>query len=229
MVQCTMYYIECNTLYKLTGGVTFMADYPDWVLKHKKKGTYVNCVKGKYYLYAAHSERIPGTDKVRRVSDGYIGRITEKDGLIPSRDKVEGDVVVYEYGLCAALLHLCEDITRGFRREFRASADRVIVSGLLLAAYGASDAETYEWSYLSVKFPGIDMEKEPTGKQRTAIERCFRMASDALRKRFGDDTEEAVFRLQRIYKVKANGRFYNGKIGACAKEWLESRKIEWSY
>ena len=33
-----------------------MADYPDWVLKLKVKGTYVNCVKGKYYLYAAHSE-----------------------------------------------------------------------------------------------------------------------------------------------------------------------------
>ena len=51
-----------------------MADYPDWVLKHKKPGTYINVVKGKYYLYAAHSERIKGTDKVRRVSDGYLGR-----------------------------------------------------------------------------------------------------------------------------------------------------------
>ena len=44
--------------------------YPDWVLKHKIKGTYINCVGDKYYLYAAHSERILGTKKVKRVSDG---------------------------------------------------------------------------------------------------------------------------------------------------------------
>ncbi|MBO6215432.1 MAG: hypothetical protein J6N76_07840, partial [Lachnospiraceae bacterium] len=61
------------------------ADYPEWVMKYKKKGTYINKVGDKYYLYAAHSERIKGTNKVRRVSDGYLGRITEKDGLIPAK------------------------------------------------------------------------------------------------------------------------------------------------
>ena len=55
--------------------------YPEWVLKHKKKGTYVNCVKGRYYLYAAHSERIHGTKKVKRIFDGYLGRITDRMGL----------------------------------------------------------------------------------------------------------------------------------------------------
>ena len=62
------------------------AEYPEWVMKHKKKGTYINRVGDKYYLYAAHSERIKGTGKVRRVSDGYLGRITEQDGLIPARN-----------------------------------------------------------------------------------------------------------------------------------------------
>lgn len=62
--------------------------YPDWVLQHKKKGTYVNCVKGRYYLYAAHSERVPGTKKVKRICDGYLGRITEEAGF--SRIKLNG-------------------------------------------------------------------------------------------------------------------------------------------
>ena len=26
-----------------------MADYPDWILAHKKKGTYINRVGDKYY------------------------------------------------------------------------------------------------------------------------------------------------------------------------------------
>lgn len=45
-----LYY--CITYYVIQGGVT-MADYPDWVLQHKKKGTYINHQNGKYYLYAA--------------------------------------------------------------------------------------------------------------------------------------------------------------------------------
>jgi len=52
-----------------------MSAYPDWVMKHKEKGTYINKVGDKYYLYKVHSERIKGTGKVRRVSDGYLGNI----------------------------------------------------------------------------------------------------------------------------------------------------------
>lgn len=64
-------------------------NYPDWVMAHKKKGTYVNKVGNKYYLYAAHSERIKGTDKVRRVCDGYLGRITKEDGFIPANNRLK--------------------------------------------------------------------------------------------------------------------------------------------
>ena len=108
-----------------------MANYPEWVMTHKKKGTYINFVKGKYYLYAAHSERVPGTKKVRRVSDGYIGRITQEDGLIPARDKVTGDVCVYEYGLCMTILDTCNTVVAGLQREFRGAADFVLVSSIL--------------------------------------------------------------------------------------------------
>lgn len=56
--------------------MTIMA-YPNWVLKHKKKGTYINKVGDKYYLYAAHSEHILGTaNKSRRICDGYLGNYT---------------------------------------------------------------------------------------------------------------------------------------------------------
>ena len=65
-----------------------MATCPEWVLKSKEKGTYINVQNGKYYLYAAHLERIHGTNKVRRVSDGYLGWITEEDGFILAKRKL---------------------------------------------------------------------------------------------------------------------------------------------
>ena len=34
------------------------ANYPDWVMKHKTKGRYINFIPpDKYYLYEAHSVR----------------------------------------------------------------------------------------------------------------------------------------------------------------------------
>lgn len=205
-----------------------MADYPDWVMKHKEKGTYVNFVNGKYYLYKAHSERVPGTKKVRRVFDGYIGRITEEDGLIPARDKVTDEVVVYEYGLCMTMLTLCGDITKGLNREFRSATNRILVAGLLTAAYGECNQEVYEYSYLSVKFPGFDMNKPLTDKQRTGAERCERMAYDTMLKKFGDDRDTLVSKLSRIYKVKINGQFYCSKIGDDTKKLLVKYNVDWS-
>lgn len=77
-----------------------MKNYPDWVLKHKKKGTELRCIKGKYYLYQVHCVRENGKNK--KITDKYLGRITE-DGLIPPKDKVRS-VKVYEYGLSCFLI-----------------------------------------------------------------------------------------------------------------------------
>jgi hypothetical protein len=205
-----------------------MADYPDWVMKHKKKGTYINFVKGKYYLYKAHSERVQGTKKVRRVFDGYIGRITEEGGLIPVRDKVTADVAVFEYGLCMTLLSLCGDISKGLVREFRAAADRIFVAGLLLAIYKECSQEIYEWSYLSIKFPGFDMTNALTDKQRVGKQRCTRMASDVMFRHFGEDKDAAFSILSRIYMVKINNQFYCSRISESTKEFLLKYKLDWS-
>lgn len=204
-----------------------MANYPEWVLAHKQKGTYLNVVNGKYYLYAAHSERIPGTGKVRRISDGYIGRITEKDGLIPARDNLAGGVAVYEYGLCMAFLALCGDVLKGLRREFRSATEKVFIAGILSAAYGGCGDDEYRWSYLSVKYPDISY-KNLTDKQRVGAQRCARMAADILHRQFGDAAEEAAVRLSRVCAVRANGRIYISDNNVKTKEWLLSHNVKWS-
>jgi len=203
-----------------------LADYPDWVLKHKKKGTYINYVKGKYYLYAAHSERVPGSKRVRRVSDGYIGRITKEEGLIPAKDKVSGDIVVFEYGLSVTAFSLCKNIYSAFRREFKGNAGFVMVSSILLAIHGHYSQELYEQSCLSLEFPSLDMSKPPTDKQKTGIERGSRMVRDTLNKIFGDDMEAAFFHLAHIYKVKVNDRFYVSKISPATREFIQKHGID---
>lgn len=179
-----------------------MADYPKWVLKHKKKGTYINFQNGKYYLYAAHSERVPGTKKVRRVSDGYLGRITEEDGFVPARKKLSGPVHVYEYGLSATVFSLCKKVYSGLRREYRDSADFVMACGMLLFINGSISREFYETSWLSALLPGIDVQRTPADKQRTGMERTQRMIADILAGHFGEDCHQASALLRLVMAVK---------------------------
>ncbi|MDR3280965.1 MAG: hypothetical protein LBT23_10665 [Synergistaceae bacterium] len=202
-----------------------MADYPDWVLKFKKKGTYVNCVKGKYYLYAAHSERVPGTKKIRRVSDGYLGRVTEKEGFIPAKGKLAEDVFVCEYGLSKTITLLCARIHAGLKREFRANADYVLASGALFAMHGARRAEFYEASWLSRKFPGLDLNKPPTDKQAFGAERTCRMIQDTLKKRFGTDYGEALALLPLVRKVYAGSESRLAVIGGGIAQFIEKHGL----
>jgi len=203
-----------------------LAEYPDWVLRHKRKGTYINYQNGKYYLYAAHSERIPGTGKVRRISDGYIGSITEKGGLIPAKGKLNASVHVYEYGLSETVFSLCAGIRKGLVREFRGASDFVFVGGALLFMFGEVMQEHYESSWLSVRLPGYDMRKIPTDKQRVGMERAQRMITDTLRRRFGEAYETAVALLPLMKTVQMGSETVVAEAPAGVKEFLRKNSLD---
>ena len=202
-----------------------MADYPEWVLKHKRKGTYINYQNGKYYLYAAHSERIPGTDKVRRVSDGYIGRITEDDGLIPAKKRLSEAVYVYEYGLSDTILFLCENIWIGLGREYRKNKDYVMAAGTLLFMYGDIKKEYYETSWLSKRFPRLDMNRIPTEEQLVGIERVKRMIADTLDRHFKETLQEALVLLPLVQVVCMGNETKIAEIPEGVKEFLGKHEM----
>jgi len=185
-----------------------MADYPDWVLKHKAKGTYINYVKGKYYLYAAHSERVPGTKKVKRICDGYLGRITEYEGLIPVKDKVSDTIKVMEYGVSSLLLGVCSNIHKGLRRTFTKNGDFIMVASLLCFIYGKYSEILYHQSFLSTRFPYLDFKNPLTEAQIYGIDRGVRMIKDNAQRVFGEDLQDILFHFGHIYKVNVNGKLY---------------------
>lgn len=83
--------------------------YPEWVQKHKTKGTSVRKVGDNYYLYKHSSKRVPGK-KNPVPNDTYIGKITP-DGVIRSdRKKVDAgnsEIIVREFGFSSAVEMLC--------------------------------------------------------------------------------------------------------------------------
>ena len=202
-----------------------MADYPEWVLKHKKKGTYINHVKGKYYLYAAHSQRIKGTNKVKRIFDGYLGRITKEDGLIPPKDKVQTSVIVMEYGLSSAILHICKNIHTGFKKSFPKNGDFIMLASILVYLYGEFNDMLYKHSYLSVIFPEKEMERCLTKTLKTGIERGMKMIDDTMQRFFKEDLSNAKKCLSFVYMVSINSKMYLS-MDTAAKELIKKYKIK---
>lgn len=203
-----------------------MANYPEWVIKYKEKGTYINYVKGKYYLYAAHSERVPGTKKVKRVCDAYLGRITEEDGLIRPKDKVEGTVTVLEYGLSALILSVCSNIYKGLRRTFAKNGDFVMAAAVLFFIYTKYSDSLFQCSYLSVRFPRLDFKTLPTEAQISGIDRGSRMIRDTMLNVFNEDLQDIILHFSHLYKVNVNGKLYTTEESDELRVLKQKYKIE---
>lgn len=206
-----------------------MADYPEWVLAHKKKGTYISKVGDKYYLYAAHSKRIPGTKKVKRIFDGYLGRITEKDGLIPSKDKVSGEIFLYEYGRCSLILSLCGQIHQGLRRTFVKNGDFIMAASILTYLYGTFTEELYRHSWLCLRFPSLAVPSSLTTAQTNGIQRGSRMIADTMERVFADDLAAVFAAFSLMALVSINNKLYCCPCSDSVSTVLKQYHLDWRF
>jgi len=204
-----------------------MTNYPPWVLEHKKKGTYINKVGNKYYLYAAHSERIKGTNKVRRVSDGYLGRITENEGLIPPREKVKNSVITYEFGFSYAILCCTPKIHSGLRKSFVKNGDLVYVCSILQYIYGFYDDEIFKHSYLSFHFSNLTITNQFTNAQINGVERGARMITDNVSKHYGDDLPKISAYCSSVNLIRINKKLYRSEISESLLALSTQYSITW--
>lgn len=94
--------------------------HPDWALSHKKSGTELKLINGRYYLYAVKSQYDARTKRSKKISLGILGSISEDKGFIPSYKKEWKEnsissppikeVFSYEYGFAKWLINsLTED------------------------------------------------------------------------------------------------------------------------
>lgn len=204
-----------------------MADYPDWVLAHKVKGTYVNKVGDRYYLYAAHSERVPGTKKIRRVCDGYLGRITQEHGLIPPKDKFPKHIRSYEYGLSSLILSVCSNIHKGLRRSFVVNGDLIMAASVLSYLYGFYSEELFRHSWLSLRFPLVQFPDPLTPQQINGIDRGTRMIEDTMTRKFGDDLIRVKAAFSQVTLFSADQRLCCCELPDSVSTFVQQYSLDW--
>lgn len=87
--------------------------YPDWVLKHKRKNTEIRKFGNSYYLYEIKSVWDPEKKRARKVTVKYLGKITP-DGIVRPRKEREREklknVEVKEYGATKFIMDANEDV-----------------------------------------------------------------------------------------------------------------------
>lgn len=90
--------------------------YPDWVLKHKRKGTAIHKIGNNYYLYKVSSVWDRNLGRAKKVTESYLGVIT-KDGLIEPGQRRRPSSVK-EYGASMFLLKDNTDIIEALKKHF---------------------------------------------------------------------------------------------------------------
>jgi len=156
--------------------------HPDWVTQHKKKGTNISCIGGRYYLYAVTSVWNKEKGRAQMVNKGYLGRITE-DGFIPKKDKIPrptSPVTVKEFGATNTVWELSADIRERLIESFGRDGEMVYAIALLrfLRTCPFKRVElSYRHSFLSELLPSLRL----GGKE----------ISEFMR-RFGENREQLV-------------------------------------
>ena len=162
--------------------------YPDWVLKHKKKGTNISYINGRYYLYAVSSVWNKEKGRAQKITNEYLGRITE-DGFIPSKkrtEKREAPVTVKEHGASSVLTTLGEDVLNELKNVFPEHGELIFTIAALRVIEQCPFKRLenlYNNSFLSETFKGLRLSsgtlstflKEFGGNREkiTAFMKCF--------------------------------------------------------
>ena len=197
------------------------SNYPDWVLKYKSKGVYVNKVGDKYYLYRAHCVYDKQTKKNVRVCDGYIGRVTEKDGFIPVRDKVNGPVYVFEFGLYFFLSCLLKDVYKSLKNNKKRDS---ILS--LSVMYFINDMD-YEKSALFYIYPKTLIDHFLDETVIKEAQRTSHMIAHFVDTRIDhDDWNYFKEKLSTIHLININDKYYISSYRDDLKEKLAKYNVE---
>ena len=136
--------------------------YPEWVLKHKGKGTNISCIGGRYYLYEVGSVWNKEKGRAQKITKKYLGRITP-EGLVPPKSKgtsIGSPVSVKEYGASSVLTKMGDDIFSKLKEAFPEEAETIFT----LSALRVIDPnpfkraeQAYRHSYLSETFKGLKL------------------------------------------------------------------------
>ena len=96
-------------------------NHPDWVLKHKTKGTEIRKLGKYYYLYKIRSEYDKEKKRAKKITEKFLGKITEEGLIKPKHERIiesQKYISVKEFGASQFITKESKDIIQNLKEVF---------------------------------------------------------------------------------------------------------------
>ncbi len=117
-------------------------EHPTWATQHKKPGSELRLIRGRYYLYEVSSKWNPEKKRAQKITGKIMGSITEEKGFVPSRRiqqalPQEHKLVVKEYGATSFLAQLAHEVIEPLKHYFPEDWQSLTVAAFFRLLYQA--------------------------------------------------------------------------------------------
>lgn len=139
--------------------------HPQWALKHKKPGTELRLIKGRYYLYEVSSKWNKEKKRAQKITGKILGRITEDKGFTASGQRIYPALQLKELSAKSAgvgpfVESVFSDVMPALKKHFGGEAESIFCASLMRLAHQSplKNMELhFKQDFLSEIFPGVSL------------------------------------------------------------------------
>src|SRR3972149_2452474 len=172
--------------------MTIASKHPKWALKHKKPGTELRLMNGRYYLYEVSSKWNKAKKRSQKISGKILGRITEDKGFTASGGKTQFPLKELSFkisGIGSFAESVIKDVLPALKKHFGDEAESLYCASLMRLVHQSplKNMELhFSHDFLSESFPKVSLsDKKMTsllkgiGEDREKINAFFKEFSKA--------------------------------------------------
>lgn len=146
-----------------------MEEVPDWVLKHKQKGTQVTKIGNNYYLYKVKSVWDPRKKRAKKITEKYLGKIAPEGIIKPKQERILEslqNISVKEFGASNLLLKMNKDIENSLKQIYPERWKEIYVFSIFRLLYNSPIKNLmtyYTTSFISEILPKTHLSPKVVG------------------------------------------------------------------
>ena len=123
----------------ILGGYDNKNIHPEWALKHKKPGTELRLMNGRYYLYEVSSKWNKEKKRAQKITGKILGRITEDKGFTHlekghNRSQIK-ELSAKTSGLGSFVESVISDVFPALKKHFGSEAESIFCASLMRLAH----------------------------------------------------------------------------------------------
>lgn len=144
--------------------------YPEWVLKHKEKGTEIRKIGKSFYIYKVTSVWDREKKRARKITEKFLGTITTEGLIKPQRERLMEslhNISVKEFGAAGFLLEISSDILKRLKEIYPVEWKEIFVFSALRLLHNTpiKNLQTYyATSFLSESMSGAKLSPKAVGE-----------------------------------------------------------------